>query len=149
MPRRELKYPRQIEEWLLELGRQITGPAELVLIGSGGLLWHAFQRGIERPLPDNSMDVDPVTTSDEVARLCYEAVIGSEFERIRGWHVNLMPESVLTQFPSDWRARAASKQYENLKVIAPSPADLFVPKRKRNEPRDQAQELWAREIGLL
>jgi len=53
----------------------------MILIGSGALLWHAFQGGIGEPLPENSMDVDPITDSDEVARLCYEALIGSEFEQ--------------------------------------------------------------------
>jgi len=28
----------------------------LILIGSGGLFWHAAQRGLEIPLPENSMD---------------------------------------------------------------------------------------------
>ena len=63
------------------------------------MLWHAAQRGITEPLPENSMDVDPITDSEEVARLCYEAVIGSEFERRHGWHVNLMPDLVLREFP--------------------------------------------------
>src|SRR5688572_15461938 len=98
MPRRELKHPRQVEDWLLEMQRQLTQPARLILIGSGALLWHAFQQNISEPLPENSMDVDPITDSDEVARLCYEALIGSEFEEKHGWHVNLMPSSVLREF---------------------------------------------------
>ncbi|MCI0534934.1 MAG: hypothetical protein L0Z50_06885, partial [Verrucomicrobiales bacterium] len=73
MPRRELKHPYQVEDWLDELSQQLTKPARMILIGSGALLWHAFQRGITEPLPENSMDVDPVTDSDEVARLCYDA----------------------------------------------------------------------------
>src|SRR5713101_2911969 len=101
----------------------------MILIGSGALLWHAFQRGITQPLPENSMDVDPITDSDEVARLCYEALIGSEFEQRHGWHVNLMPDSVLREFPTDWRSRAAGKTYCRLAVLVPAPADLFVPKR--------------------
>ena len=71
MPRRELKHPRQVEDWLGELGASLSQPEKLILIGSGGLLWHASQRGIETPLPENSMDVDPVTDSDEVAERCY------------------------------------------------------------------------------
>src|SRR2546429_5034783 len=106
---------------------QITEPAEMILIGSGWLLWHAFQRGIAEPLPENSMDVDPITESDEVARLCYDALIGSEFEREHGWHVNLMPASALKEFPADWKARAASKTYGQLTVVAPAPADLLIP----------------------
>jgi hypothetical protein len=149
MPRRELKDPRQVEDWLVEMDQQLTQPAELVLIGSGGLLWHAFQRGITEPLPENSMDVDPITDSEEVARLCYAALIGSEFEQKHGWHVNLMPDSALKEFPFDWKARAGTKEYEHLKVVVPSVPDLFVPKRKRNEPRDRAQESWAKSIGLL
>ena len=78
MPRRELKHPHQVENWLMELAQQLTAPAKLILIGSGGLLWHAAQRGLDTPLPENSMDVDPVTDSDEVARHCYDAVIGSD-----------------------------------------------------------------------
>ena len=81
MPRRELRFPSQVENWLQDWGGKIHEPAELVLIGSGGLLWHAAQAGIEIPLPENSMDVDPVTDSDEVAFLGYEAMIGSEFKR--------------------------------------------------------------------
>jgi hypothetical protein len=149
MPRRELKDPRQVEEWLIEMSGQLTEPAQMILIGSGGLLWHAFQRGITEPLPENSMDVDPITDSDEVARLCYAALIGSEFEQKHGWHVNLMPDSALKEFPCEWRSRAATKEYMHLKVTVPSAEDLFIPKRKRNEPRDRAQEAWAKSIGLL
>ncbi len=149
MPRRELKFPHQVEDWLLGLGARLTQPAQLILIGSGALLWHAFQRGITEPLPENSMDVDPITDSDEVARLCYEAIIGSEFEAVHGWHVNLMPEAVLREFPADWQARSSKKVYGRLSVTVPSPADLLVPKLKRNEPRDRAHEAWARRIGLL
>src|SRR5256885_10483551 len=98
MPRRELKDPRQVEDWLVEMSQQLTEPGEMILIGSGGLLWHAFQKGITEPLPENSMDVDPITDSDEIARLCYAAVIGSEFEQKHGWHVNLMPGWVLREF---------------------------------------------------
>jgi hypothetical protein len=149
MPRRELKHPRQVENWLVELSRRLTQPARMVLIGSGALLWHAFQRGITEPLPENSMDVDPITDSDEVARLCYEALIGSEFEQKNGWHVNLMPDSVLRDFPADWESRALAKSYGLLGVVVPSAADLFVPKRKRNEPRDRSHEVWARAVHLL
>ena len=149
MPRRELKDPHQVEDWLVELSGQITLPARMILIGSGALLWHAFQRGITEPLPENSMDVDPITDSDEVARLCYEAQIGSEFEQRHGWHVNLMPEQVLREFPADWESRAARKQYGNLLVVVPAVADLLVPKRKRNEPRDRAHAAWAERLALL
>jgi hypothetical protein len=149
MPRRELKDPHQVEDWLLELSRQLTGPARMILIGSGALLWHAYQKGITDPLPENSMDVDPITDSDEVARLCYEAVIGSEFEQKHGWHVNLMPDFVLREFPSDWKGRATTKTYGQLELGVPSPADLFIPKLKRNEPRDRAQHAWAKHVNLL
>lgn len=149
MPRRELKHPRQVEDWLVELAVQLTASAEMILIGSGALLWHAAQRGLIEPLPENSMDVDPVTDSDEVARFCYEAVIGSDFERKHGWHVNLMPEWVLKELPSDWNERATTKDYGLLRLTVPSPADVLVPKRKRNEPRDRAHEAWARSLGLL
>lgn len=133
MPRRELKHPSQVEDWLVELNDQITAPAEMILIGSGALLWHASQRGITEPLPENSMDVDPITNSEELARLCYEAVIGSEFEQSHGWHVYLMPDLVLREFLPDWRTRAARKNYGLLTVEVPSPPDLLVPKRKRND----------------
>ena len=149
MPRRELQRPHQVEDWLVELGERITSPAGMILIGSGALLWHAFQRGITEPLSENSMDVDPITDSEEVARLCYEALIGSEFEQKHGWHVNLMPALVLREFPSDWRFRASSKTYRQLTVEVPSPEDLLVSKRKRNEPRDRIHENWARQVGLL
>lgn len=121
----------------------------MILIGSGALLWHAAQRGITEPLPENSMDVDPITDSDEIARLCYEALIGSEFERTHGWHVNLMPTSVLREFPSDWQNRAARRKYDLLEVVVPAPADLLAPKLKRGEPRDHAHAVWAKRVGLL
>jgi hypothetical protein len=149
MPRRELKHPEQVEAWLQELSRQLTQPGRLTLIGSGALLWHAARGGINEPLPENSMDVDPITDSDEIARLCYEALIGSEFERNHGWHVNLMPESVLREFPGDWPMRAASRKYGLLEVVVPSSADLLVPKLKRGEPRDHAHAAWAKRVGLL
>ncbi|MCI0539412.1 MAG: hypothetical protein L0Z50_29740, partial [Verrucomicrobiales bacterium] len=109
----------------------------------------AFQRGITEPLPENSMDVDPVTDSDEVARLCYDALIGSEFEQKHGWHVNLMPDLVLRELPADWEKRAARKTYGKLEVVNPSPMDLLVPKRKRNEPRDRLHAEWAKRVGLI
>jgi hypothetical protein len=149
MPKRELKYPRQVEDWLHELAGRLTAPAQMMLIGSGALLWHAWQRGLDEPLAESSMDVDPITDSDEVARLCYESLIGSEFEQRHGWHVNLMPDIVLREFPADWPARATTKAYGLLTLTVPSPADLLVPKRKRNEPRDRAHEAWARRLKLL
>src|SRR5437588_6288286 len=149
MPRRELRNPHQVEDWLVGLSPQLTQPAQMILIGSGALMWHAFQRGITEPLPENSMDVDPITDSDEIARLCYEAIIGSEFERTHGWHVNLMPDSVLKEFPIDWRHRASRKAYARLALEVPAPEDLLIPKRKRGEPRDHAHEAWAKRTGLL
>lgn len=149
MPRRELRHPHQVEDWLAELGASLSGPGELILIGSGGLLWHAAQRGIKEPLPENSMDVDPITDSDEVAERCYDAIIGSEFEQRHGWHVNLMPSAALRELPRDWQTRATTKEYHQLHVIVPSSDDLLVPKIKRNEPRDRAHEAWARRVGLL
>lgn len=149
MPRRELRHPHQVEDWLRELGASLSAPGELILIGSGALLWHAAQRGVKEPLPENSMDVDPITDSDEVAERCYDAIVGSEFEQRHGWHVNLMPNAVLREFPPDWQTRSETKTYRHLRVIVPSPDDLLVPKKKRNEPRDRAHEAWARHVGLL
>jgi hypothetical protein len=83
MPRREPGFPRQVEDWLVQLSQRVTQPAQMILIGSGALLWHAFQRNITESLPDNSMDVDPIIDSDEVARLCYEALI-AQAERSSG-----------------------------------------------------------------
>lgn len=121
----------------------------MILIGSGALLWHAAQRGITEPLPENSMDVDPVTDSEEIARLCYEALIGSEFEQRHGWHVNLMPEPVLRALPAGWRDRAHVRTYGWLELVVPAPADLIAPKLDRNEPRDRAHAAWCRQVGLL
>jgi hypothetical protein len=149
MPRRELKSGKQVADWLAELGASLKAPGNLTLIGSAALLWHAHDRGIPAELPDASMDVDPVTDCDEVAMLCYEALIGSEFERIHGWHVNLMPETVLNEFPSGWKSRATQRQIEDLNLLVPVPADLLAPKLKRNEPRDRAHAEWAKRVGLL
>jgi hypothetical protein len=146
MPRRELKYPHQVVGWLEEWGKQLTESGSLILIGSGGLLWHAAQLGIETPLPENSMDVDPVTQSDAVALLGYEALIGSEFEKRHGWHVNLMPTAVLDEMPAGWEERALRKVYGHLEVVVPSVDDLLFPKLKRGEPRDKLHALWAESL---
>lgn len=79
-------------DWLAELGATLQASGNMTLIGSAALLWQAQDRGLASELPEASMDVDPVTDSEEVAMRCYEALIGSEFERIHGWHVNLMPK---------------------------------------------------------
>lgn len=70
-----------------------------------------MRRGLDTPLSENSMDVDPVTQSHAVALLGYEAMIGREFEKCHGWHVNLMPSAVLGEMPADWMQRASRKQY--------------------------------------
>jgi hypothetical protein len=149
MPRRELKSGKQVADWLAELGASLKSPGNLTLIGSAALLWHAHNHGSGVELPDASMDVDPVTDSDEVAMLCYEALIGSEFERTHGWHVNLMPETVLNELPAGWKQRATQKQIGKLNLLVPAPADLLAPKLKRNEPRDRAHAEWAKRVGLL
>jgi hypothetical protein len=149
MPRRELKSGKQVADWLAELGANLKSPGNLTLIGSAALLWHAHERGIASELPEASMDVDPVTDSDEVAMLCYEALIGSEFERTHGWHVNLMPETVLNELPADWKQRATQWQIGKLNLLVPAPGDLLAPKLKRNEPRDRAHAEWAQRVGLL
>lgn len=120
----------------------------MTLIGSAALLWHAADRGLDASLPENSMDVDSVTDSDALAWMCYDALIGSDFERAHGWHVNLLPASVLNEFPEGWEARASRRTYGRLTVVIPSPADILVPKLKRNEPRDRAHAEWAERIGI-
>jgi hypothetical protein len=149
MPRRELKNGKQVVDWLAEVGASLKSPGNMTLIGSAALLWHAHERGIVSELPEFSMDVDPVTDSDEVAMLCYEALIGSEFERTHGWHVNLMPETVLNELPAGWKQCATQKQIGKLILLVPTPADLLAPKLKRNEPRDRAHAEWAKRVGLL
>jgi hypothetical protein len=149
MPRRELKSGKQVADWLQEISGQLKTPGNMTLIGSAALLWHAHERGLVAELPESSMDVDPITDSDEVAMLCYEAIIGSEFERTHGWHVNLMPESVLRELPADWTGRVTKKQIGKLSLTVPAPADLLAPKLKRNEARDRSHAEWASQIGLL
>ncbi|HEX3628456.1 MAG TPA: DUF6036 family nucleotidyltransferase [Verrucomicrobiae bacterium] len=149
MPRRELKNGKQVADWLEEVGGQLKAPGNITLIGSAALLWHAHERGFAAELPESSMDVDPVTDSDEVAMLCYDAVIGSEFERTHGWHVNLMPDSVLRELPSAWHERMTKKQIGKLTLTVPAPSDILAPKLKRNESRDRVHAKWARDIGLL
>ena len=149
MPRRELKSGKQVADWLAELGLRLQSPGNMTLIGSAALLWHAHERGLTAELPESSMDIDPVTDSDEVAMHCYEALIGSEFERTHGWHINLMPPTVLEGLPTGWKQRATQKQIGKLHLHVPSPADLLAPKLKRNEPRDRTHAEWAGRIGLL
>ena len=149
MPRRELKSGKQVADWLAELGSALNAPGNLTLIGSAALLWQAQERGLTAELPEGSMDVDPVTDSDEVATHCYAALIGSEFERTHGWHVNLMPETILRELPANWQSRATERQIGRLRLLVPAPADLLAPKLKRNEPRDRAHADWAKRIGLL
>src|ERR1700749_181316 len=114
MPRRELKNGKQVADWLTELSESLKVAGNLTLIGSAALLWHAYNRNINLELPEASMDVDSVTDSDDVALLCYEALIGSEFERLHGWHVNLMPDTVLNELPTGWQARATEQQLGRL-----------------------------------
>lgn len=149
MPRRELRHPHQVTDWLHEWGAKLQEPASMILIGSAGLLWHAARIGRDDPLPENSMDVDPVTDSDAVAELAYDALIGSKFEQTHGWHVNLMPRMVLDQLPEGWRERTSEAAYGHLTVIVPTAADLLAPKRKRGEPRDVQHEAFARQLGLV
>jgi hypothetical protein len=149
MPKRELAHPHQIIAWLEGWGARLDEPAELTLIGSGGLLWHVHRRGGDAQLPENSMDVDPVTSSQAVAELAYEAMIGSPFELEHGWHVNLMPDMVLDSLPTGWEDRSEKASYGNLTVVVPSPADLLAPKLLRKEPRDLAHAQFARDCGLI
>ena len=149
MPRRELKNGRQVADWLQQLAQSLSQRGEMILIGSSALLWHAHYRGIAAELPEASMDVDPITSSDEVARICYDSVIGSEFEKEKGWHVNLMPGSVLNEFPVDWKNRAVQTELGFLTLLVPDPKDLLVPKLKRGEPRDIKHWEWAKQIGLI
>jgi hypothetical protein len=149
MPRRELKNGKQVADWLAELGSVLNEPGAMVLIGSAALLWHAHDRGLKAELPEASMDVDPVTNSDEVATHCYEALIGSEFEQSHGWHINLMPDSVLEKLPPGWEERATTRQITRLQLTIPAPGDLTAAKLQRNEPRDRVHAEWAKSIGLL
>ena len=120
MPRRELRSGRQVADWLEGLGASLKSPGNLTLIGSAALLWHAQDRGLSAELPEASMDVDPVTDSEEVAAHCYEALIGSEFERTHGWHVNLMPDTVLRELPAGWEQRAVTRQIGKLRLTVPA-----------------------------
>ena len=149
MPRRELRHPHQVIEWLEEWGRILKKPGSMTLIGSAALLWHVSNIGRNDSLPENSMDADSVTDDEGVAELAYEALIGSQFEAEHGWHVNLMPRSVLDFLPAGWEQRAARKAYGKLTVVVPSAPDLLVPKLRRGEPRDLRQAEFVRSLGLV
>jgi hypothetical protein len=138
-----------VTDWLEEWGSQLNEPAGMILIGSAGILYHAAMAGSDDPLPENSMDVDPITDSEAVAELAYDAMIGSEFEKIHGWHVNLMPHAALRDLPEGWKSRCVRKAHGNLIVEVPSVPDLLSPKLKRNEPRDRAHQDYARGLGLI
>ena len=60
-----------------------------------------------------------------------------------------MPDTVLGEFPADWKTRATVRRLRLLTVTVPAPEDLLLPKLKRNEPRDIKHWEWAKEIGLL
>lgn len=148
MPKRELKFPKQIEDWLCKWGHELKKEGSLVLIGSGGILWHAWQQGRNEPLPGNSMDADPITEDEEVAEKCYDSVIGSEFEEQEGWHINIMPKQTLKELPAGWEERVKTKTYGKLKVMVPSIPDLLAPKLKRGEPRDKKHAEYAQAFLL-
>jgi hypothetical protein len=95
------------------------------------------------------MAVDPVVMGDQLAGFCYDSCLGSDFEKENGWHVNLMPEAVLREFPDGWENRSTSLSFGLIRVILPSVDDLLVPKLKRAEPRDLAHFQWAKSLGLL
>ncbi len=149
MPRRELHHPHQVISWLEEWGGALKEPGCLTLIGSAALLWHVARIGKDIPLPENSMDVDPVTDDESVAELAYDALIGSEFELQHGWHVNLMPRSALNALPDGWKTRASEAVYGKLTVIVPAVPDLMVPKLARAEPRDLHHAAFMRKLDLL
>lgn len=149
MPLRNLSRPSQVTAWLEEWGGQLEEPAEMILIRSAGIPYHAAMAGRDDPLPENSMDVDPITDSEAVAELAYDAMIGSEFEKKHGWHVNLMPHFALRDLPEGWKTRCVKKAHGNLIVEVPSVPDLLSPKLKRNEPRDRAHQEYARLLGLI
>ncbi len=148
MPRRELHHPHQVIEWLEEWGRALKESGRMTLIGSAALLWHVAHSGRDDPLPDNSMDADPVTEDESVAELAYDALIGSEFEAQHGWHVNLMPRSALAALPSGWENRALVATYGNLIVTVPEVSDLLAPKLARGEPRDLRHAEFMRSLDL-
>ena len=148
MPRRELRHPHQVTDWLTSWGEKLEEPATMTLIGSAALLWHVARMGRDDPLPENSMDADPVTESDAVAELAYDALIGSEFEAAHGWHVNLMPSSVLEHLPPGWEQRVEHGIYGNLSVTVPAVRDLLSPKLVRNEPRDRIHAEFMTGLGL-
>lgn len=149
MPRRELKSGKQVSDWLASLAAKLKSPGNLTLIASAALLWHAYDRGLNAELREASMDVDPVTDSDEIAAHCYEAQIGSEFEQTHGWHVNLMPETVFKDWPAGWEERATVRLIGRLRLRIPAATDLLASKLHRNEPRDRAHAEWAKHTGLL
>lgn len=148
-PLRELREPAQIKAWVEELGASLSTQQSMILIGSGALLLHAALREVQKPLPENSMDVDPVTDDEELAGLLYDAGIGSDFEKRHGWHVNLMPKFALRDFPAGWQDRTTATTFGLLQVVLPAPADILTPKLERGEPRDRAHAEWARQVGLL
>ncbi len=149
MPRRELHHPHQVTAWLEEWGRALKEPGRMTLIGSAALLWHVARNGLDLPLPENSMDVDPVTDDESVAELAYDALIGSEFEALHGWHVNLMPRTALNALPKGWEARASQAVYGMLTVIVPAVTDLLAPKLARGEPRDLRHAEFMRSLNLI
>lgn len=120
----------------------------MTLIGSAALLWHVARIGRDDPLPENSMDANPVTEDESVAELAYEALIGSEFEACHGWHVNLMPRSVLAALPAGLEQRASRACYGSLNVVVPAVPDLLAPKLSRGEPRDLRHAEFMRKLGL-
>ena len=95
MPRRELRNGKQVADWLRELGGCLKSPGNMTLVGPAALLWPTHDRSLAAELPKARMDVGPVTDCGEVAGYCYEALIGSEFERTHGWHVRPTGNNVL------------------------------------------------------
>ena len=120
---------------VISFGLLRLAPGDPVLARLGA---EAEPAAIERLRRQLRLDVDPVTQSDAVALLGYEAMIGSEFDKRHGWHVNLMPSAVLSEMPADWMQRASRKHYGLLEVL--------VPKLKRGEPRDKLHAEWAKKL---
>ena len=100
-------------------------------------------------LSDREVRTQAKADSEALAWMCYEALIGSEFERHHGWHVNLLPLSVLKELPEGWEERSRRMTYGKLTVVVPAASDLLAPKLRRNEPRDRAHAEWARQVGLV
>lgn len=114
----------ELQAFLDEIDRGLSGAREMHLLGGGALL-AAYQATLAAPVLDVPAEEAPAW-----------ALAGSPLERKHGLCLNPIAAAGM---PSDWRARCLEvKRLPRLRVLAPSKEDLLLSKLGRFSDTDRA-----------